>query len=104
METSSPVWDQLREVHQQHAPARLPLLRMPHRRDVVGDSFVDYAEAVRGGGGQGGLDEEVLRGDFFGLVVHPLGRGNVVDAAGDAFAVHQDDVGDRFAVSVQPGG
>ena len=50
------------------------------------------------------MDEEVLRGDFFGLVVHPLGRGNVVDAAGDAFAVHQDDVGDRFAVSVQPGG
>ena len=44
-----------------------------------------------------------MRGDFFGLVVHPLGRGDVVDAAGDAFAVHHDDVGDRFAVAVQPG-
>lgn len=50
------------------------------------------------------MGEEVLRGDFFGLVVHPLGRGDVVDAAGNTFPVHHDDVGDRFAVSVQPKG
>jgi hypothetical protein len=75
---------------------------MPRRRDVVGDAFVDYAEAVQWSG-QGGLGEEVLRGNFFGLVVHPLGRGDVVDAAGNTFAVHHDDVGGRFAVAAQPG-
>lgn len=37
-------------------------------------------------------------------MVHPLGRGDVVDAADDAFAVYHDNVGDRFAVAVQPRG